>query len=528
MTTNSATTIATTSDRPSRSSFVLLALVTGAIVANVNLGITGVALPTIGRDLGASQDQLTNIADAFALGLASTVLYLGSVGDRYGRKLMFILGCILTIPTSMMAAWAPSAEFLTLSRFLCGLAAALLFPTTLSLIGSLFRGGAQVKAIALWSGIGGGVAAVGPLIGGWMLENYWWGSIYLVTLPLDILALVVGIIFLPWHSGEERFSIDHIGGILSVLGVGGLVLSIEKANEGITPTLIACLAVAVLALIGFFWRQTRAPRPLVVLPLAKARTFWVSFLAGAITFGSLIGAMFVGQQFTQNVLGYNTLPAAAVVLPAAVMTAIGGQLAGRVITRFGSRVSYIIGLAAVALAFAVMLVTWQSGAPVGWILGVYALVGTGVGFAATPASHCLMSSVPSSNAGMGSAFLDLTRDFGGAIMQAVMGGLLATAYAASLTTAFAGLPADQADKLSEQAADQITSSYSGAEQVAASYPQAPASELMAAAAQAFTDGKSLAIGTALALTLIGLLLVIVVFPRKEREIAYYETIQQSA
>ncbi|MFZ4487692.1 MAG: MFS transporter, partial [Candidatus Nanopelagicales bacterium] len=166
MSTDSAGRPATIADnRPSRSSLVLLALVTGAIVANINLGIANVALPTIGRDLGASQDQLSNIADAFALGLASTVLYLGSVGDRYGRKLMFILGGILTIPTSMMAAWAPNAEFLTLSRFLCGLSAALLFPTTLSLIGSLYRGGAQVKAIALWSGVGGGVAAVGPIIG---------------------------------------------------------------------------------------------------------------------------------------------------------------------------------------------------------------------------------------------------------------------------------------------------------------------------------------------------------------------------
>ncbi|MFZ4487596.1 MAG: MFS transporter, partial [Candidatus Nanopelagicales bacterium] len=130
--------------------------------------------------------------------------------------------------------------------------------------------------------------------------------------------------------------------------------------------------------------------------------------------------------------------------------------------------------------------------------------------------------------GMGSAFLDLTRDFGGAILQAIMGGLLATAYAASLTNAFAALPADQASKLSDNAADQITSSYAGAEQIAASYPQASASELMAAAAQAFTDGKSLAIGAALVLTVIGLLLVIIVFPRKARELAYYESIQQSA
>ncbi len=513
------------SERPARSSFVLLALITGAIVANINLGIANVALPTIGHDLGATQDQLTNIADAFALGLASTVLYLGALGDRYGRKLMFVIGAVLTVPTSMMAAWAPNAETLTIARFLCGLSAAFLFPTTLSLIGSLYRGGAQVSAIALWSGIGGGVAAVGPVLGGWLLENYWWGSVFLVTLPLDLLALIVGLLVLPWRSSEERFKVDHLGGLLSIIGVGGLVLTIERADQGLSPSLVALMAISALALVAFFWRQTKAPRPLVVLPLARARTFWVAFVAGAITFGSLIGAMFVGQQFTQNVLGYGTLNAAMVVLPAAFMTAIGGQLAGRVIARRGSRTSFMIGLSAVAVAFAVMLVTWRSGASVWWVLGVYALVGTGVGFAATPASHSLMASVPAKNAGMGSAFLDLTRDFGGAILQALMGALLAGAYAASLTKAFDGLPASEASQLSDSAAQQITSSYAGAAEIASSYPQAQATELMAAASQAFTEGKSLAISAALVLTLIALGTVAWVFPRKADELAYYAAVQ---
>ncbi len=501
---------------------------TGAIVANINLGIANVALPTIGQDLGASQDQLTNIANAFALGLASTVLYLGALGDRYGRKLMFVLGAVLTIPTSMLAAWAPNPEVLTLSRFLCGIAAALLFPTTLSLISSLFRGGAQVKAIAMWSGIGGGVAAVGPVIGGWLLEHYWWGSVFLVAIPLDVLALIVGLIVLPWRTSDGKFPVDHLGGVLSIIGVGGLVLAIERFGDGLTPALFAMLGIALLALAAFFWRQTRAPRPLVVIPLAKARTFWVAFVAGAITFGSLIGAMFIGQQFTQNVLGYATLDAALVVLPAALMTAVGGQLAGRVITKRGSRASFIIGLGSVAFAFAIMLVTWRSGVSVVWILAAYTFVGLGVGFAATPASHCLMSSVPTKNAGMGSAFLDLTRDFGGAILQALMGALLAGAYAASLAKVFAGLPASEASQLTTDAANQITSSYAGAEQVAASYPQAQASEVMAAASQAFTEGKSLAIGSALALTLIGLALVIWVFPRQREESAYYESVLQPA
>lgn len=181
---------------------MLLALVTGAIVANINLGIANVALPTIGADLDVDQDQLTLIADAFALGLASTVLYLGAVGDRYGRKLLFVLGAILTVPTAFLAAYAPNGETLALARLLSGIAAALLFPTTLSLISSLYRGGARVRAIALWSGVGGGFAALGPVLGGWMLERYWWGSVFLITVPIVIVVLIVGLLVLPWRSGR--------------------------------------------------------------------------------------------------------------------------------------------------------------------------------------------------------------------------------------------------------------------------------------------------------------------------------------
>lgn len=510
-------------DRPPRSPYVLLALVTGAIVSNVNLSVANVALPTIGADLGATQDQLTAIANAFALGLASSVLYLGSVGDRYGRKLLFVLGCVLTVPTAMLCAWAPSPEILTLSRFAGGFAAALLFPTTLSLISSLYRRRARVTAIALWSGLGGGVAALGPLIGGWLLEYFWWGSVFLITLPLVALALLVGLWVLPWHAGEESFPVDHLGGVLSVLGMGGLILTIERLDTGITTEWIVIAAVAIVSLALFFRRQARAPRPLMSLALAKARTFWVAFVAGAVTFGSLIGAMFIGQQYTQNVLGYDPLTAAAVVLPAAIGTAVFGQVAGRLIPARGSQFTFMLGLGSVAAAFTVMLLAWTSGASMGWVLLAYALVGTGVGLAATPASRSLMSSVPASRGGMGSAFLDLTRDFGGAIMQAVMGALLAGAYAVRIGADLAALPATDAAKVSHDTADALTSSFQSAEQVAQQYP-AYASQVTAAAADAFTAGKSAAIAVALAVTIIGLVLVLLVYPRKDAEEAYYDEV----
>ncbi|MDD2859143.1 MAG: MFS transporter [Candidatus Nanopelagicales bacterium] len=510
-----------TSERPARGGLILLALITGAIVANINLSVANVALPTIGVDLSASQDQLDSIAEAFALGLAASVLYLGAVGDRYGRKRLFVLGAVLTIPTAFMSAWAPNADFLALARLASGFAAALLFPTTLSLISALFRGGARVQAIALWSGLGAGVAALGPLIGGWLLEYFWWGSVFLISVPLAVFALVIGIIVIPNRLPRDTGPVDHVGGVSSVIAVGGLVMLIQQAHNGLDTQWLVTLAITVLAFIVFFWEQGRAKRPLVSLPLARARTFWVAFVGGAITFGALIGAMFIGQQFVQNVLGYDTLEAAAVSLPSAICAAVFGAVAGRIIIRRGGRFTLSLGLASVAVAFAIMLVTWHEGVSLAWILVSYAFVGAGVGLAATPASRALMSSVPESHAGMGSAFLDLTRDFGGAVLQAVLGGMLAAQYLKQMNADITGLNPAQASQVTSAIADQLTSSFGGAEHVASQFPPAIGDQIIQAASQAFTDGKSAAMAMALLLSIAGLLLVAWRFPGKTAEEAYY-------
>ncbi len=511
---------------PPKAALVLSVLVLGAVVANMNLSIANVALPTIGRDLGASQDQLTAIASAFTLALAASVLYLGAVGDRYGRKLLFVCGSALAIPTAAWAAWAPNVESLVLARFASGIAAGLMFPTTLSLVTALWHGPARTRAIAVWSGVGGGFAALGPLLGGWMLEHFWWGSVFLITVPLVVVTLVLGLIVLPWTAGEEVTPVDHLGGVLSIIGVAALVLTVERASRGLSPLFIGLMVTTVLALSAFVWRQRRAPHPLMDLDLAAARPFWVASVAGAVTFGSLIGAMFVGQQFTQNVLGYQPLEAALTVVPSAVLMMLAAGPAARMIAARGSRETFALGLLVVAMAFLVMLVTWRPGAALGWVLVTYALTGTGVGLCATPASRSLMSSLPVSRAGMGSAFVDLTRDFGGAIMQATMGALLAVTYAGYFARAFASLPPDQADRLGQDAAQQISSSYSGALEVAKGFPQADAQQLVAAAAKAFTEGQAAAVSVGLVLTLAALGLVWWKYPRRAEEEAFFARIAE--
>ena len=188
--------------RPARSTVVLSSLILVAAVSNLNLAVANVALPDIGRAFDASQTELNLIAVGYSVGLAASVLYLGAVGDRYGRKAMLLLGMTLSVPASLVAGYAPNAEVLFAARVVGGVSAGLAYPTTLALITALWAGPGRTRSIALWSAIGGGIAALGPLVAGMLLEEFWWGSVFLVTLPLVGLALVMAIVFVPSHVNE--------------------------------------------------------------------------------------------------------------------------------------------------------------------------------------------------------------------------------------------------------------------------------------------------------------------------------------
>ena len=224
---------------------------------------------------------------------------------------------------SLLAAYAPSDEVLFVARVGGGLAAGMAYPTTLALITALWSGPARTKSIALWSALGGAIAALGPLVSGALLEYFWWGSVFLVTLPLAVVALVMAFLFVPSHVNETADPVDNLGGILSVLLVGALILSINFApvpNEGALVLGLALVALA--AGVAFYLRQRRAKNPLYDLDIAARRIFWVAACAGIIVFGSLMGAAFVSQQYLQNVLDYSTLEAGAAILPAALLMVI--------------------------------------------------------------------------------------------------------------------------------------------------------------------------------------------------------------
>ncbi|HEY9468356.1 MAG TPA: MFS transporter [Propionibacteriaceae bacterium] len=514
-TSNQSTAAPPTAEQPARAGLVLISLIAVAAVANLNLSVANVALPSIGRAFDSSQTTLDLIAVGYSLGLAASVLYLGALGDRYGRKLMLILGMALSVPACLLAAYAPSDAVLFGARVLGGVSAGMAYPTTLALIAALWSGPGRTKSIALWSAIGGGIAALGPLVAGALLERFWWGSVFLITLPLAAIALVLAVIFVPSHVNETTDPVDNLGGVLSVVLVGTLILSINFAPVPNKGTLaLGLAAVAVAAAIAFVIRQRRAKNPLYDLHVAGRRIFWVAACAGIIVFGSLMGSAFVSQQYLQNVNGYSTLEAGAAFLPAVIFMILVAPRSAKLVESRGARFTLLIGYAFLFLAFAWMLLLWSAGSAY-WQIGLaYAFIGIGVGFAGTPASHSLTGSVPVQRAGMASGTADLQRDLGGAIMQSIFGALLTAGYASAFTSKIAASP--NADQVSANVQSQLTKSFASAADIAQRYPQY-SEQIITAAKSSFLSGADWAYAAGIMAIVIGAVIVFFLFPGREQE-----------
>jgi EmrB/QacA subfamily drug resistance transporter len=496
---------------PARSGAVLLALILVAAVANLNLAVANVALPDIGAAFDASQTSLNLVAVGYSLGLAASVLYFGALGDRYGRKLMCVGGVVLSVPACLLAAYAPNVGVLVVARLVGGLSAGMAYPTTLALITALWAPGVgRTKAIALWSAMGGAIAALGPLAAGALLEHFWWGSVFLITLPLAAVALVLAIVLLPAHVNEGTEPVDNLGGVLSALLVAALILAINFAPVPDKGALVLSLSViAVAAGIAFFLRQRRAANPLYDLAIAARPTFWVAALAGIIVFGSLMGAMYIGQQFLQNVLGYSTIESGAAILPAAALMVLVAPRSAKIVEARGVRFTLLAGYVFMVLGFLTMLLLWDEGIPY-WKVGLaYGFVGIGVGLAGTPASHSLTGSVPVRRVGMASGTADLQRDLGGAIMQSIFGALLTAGYASA---AGALVPSS----VNSGVESELTKSFSSAANTAAQYPQY-ATQIIDGARQSFLDGADWAYTAGVVAVVIGAALVYWCFPTRDEE-----------
>jgi len=496
---------------------VLVTLIMGAAVANLNLSVANVALPSIGLAFNASQVLINLVAVGYSLGLAASVLWFGAIGDHHGRKMMLLIGTFLAIPSSLLAGFAPSIEILIAARIFGGLAAGMAFPTTLALIAALWSGKHRTRSIALWSGVGAAVAALGPMISGFLLLSREWSSVFMVTIPIAVVALIMIYKFIPSHINETSDPVDNLGGILSLLLLGSLVLAINLAPLPGARTITAIIVVlALISGVFFIIRQRRVKNPLYDLKIARRPTFMVAAVAGTIVFGSLMGAMYIGQQFMQNVLSYSTLHAGIAILPGAVFMLFMAPFSARLVERYGSRFTLLLGFLFCLIGFISMLFLWKEGIPY-WMVGIsYALLGTGVGIAGTPASNSLTTSVPLEREGMASGTADLQRDLGGAIMTSIFGVLLTAGYSRAFSKLISGLPTVQQEQISSDVIATLLKSFSSAADIAQAYPQYQ-TQIIEAAKISFLNGTDWAHVAGIIAILIGAAIIYFKFPKKEEE-----------
>ncbi len=418
-----------------RRRWAILAVVCLCVFVTVLDGtIVNVALPSLALELGASTRQLQWIVDAYLLVFTGLLLAAGGLGDRYGRRGALVIGLIVFGATSAFAGSAGTPNELILGRALMGVGAALIFPATLAILTNVFRDPSErAKAIGVWSAVSGIAVAAGPITGGWLLERFWWGSVFYVNVPVVIIAVAATLILVPESKERHAPPIDIPGFVLSIAAITALVLTIIEAPEwGWTSAATAggfTLAAALLAL--FVAWELRTDHPLLPVRIFKNRRFSAASVSITSAFFALFGFIFLVTQYFQLIQGYGPFEAGVRTLPVAFSIAISSVLAPRLVERVGTTRIVMSGLGLMAIAF-----TWIStvSATTSYteIVGQMILLGSGLGFTTAPATESIMGSLSADKAGVGSAVNDTTRELGGTLGVAVVGSVFSSVYVGAL------------------------------------------------------------------------------------------------
>lgn len=497
-------------ESPARSSrwLALAVLCVTLLMTTLDVTVLNVALPTIVRDMGATTTELQWIVDSYVIVFAGLLLSVGSLADRVGRKRTFLAGLALFAAGSAWAAYSGSVEMLIAARAFMGIGGASMMPSTLSLITSIFSDTAERRrAIGLWAGTTGVGAALGPIVGGLLLARFWWGSIFLINVPIAVLGLVFAIPLIPESRNMAAAAPDIVGAILSIAGFGLLLWSlIEAPVRGWTSVRVLAAGIGGLAVLGAFaaWEH-RCTHPMLNLNFFARRERTGAVTSVALAVFGLYGALFVLTQFLQFGLGYSALKAGICVLPAAGAIAVFAPLSSLGMRLAGIRYTISAGLVLIAAGF------WQiSGAGVssgyGDIIFGIVLLGIGAGLVIPAATESVMGSLPSGDLGVGSATNGTFLQVGGALGVAVIGSLLTTRYTDDMTAALAPYHVPAAIM------DTVRGSLGGALEVASRVGGSLGAQLSAVARQAFMNGMDLGLLTGAFVALGGSLLAFVILP----------------
>ncbi|MET7985214.1 MFS transporter [Streptomyces sp. NPDC005281] len=457
----------------------LCVLVLAVLLVAVDATVLGLATPYISEDLQPSGTQLLWIGDVYSFVIAGLLVSMGSLGDRIGRKRLLLTGATAFGFISVLNAYATTPELMILARALLGVAGATLMPATLALIRNIFHDPRERSlAIGIWGATASAGTAVGPVVGGFLLEHFWWGSVFLINVPVMVVLVLVGRKLLPESKSPNPGPWDLISVTLSLVGVIGVVYAVKGlAAHGPSGQALGAGLLGAGALFWFVRRQLTLPKPLLDVRLFRNRGFSGAVLADLFTVLGMSGLVFFLSQYLQLVQGRGPFEAGLAEVPAAVGAVAAGLVAGRVARRFSVRTVVSGGLAAVGLALGTLTVLDRStGYP---LLGAALLVvGVGAGFSFTVTADVILSAVPKEQAGAASAVSETAYELGAALGIALLGSVVTGVYAGF--TGPAGTPAQAHDSLG------------GAVEAAGGLPEHTAEALLTAARESFVDGLALA------------------------------------
>ena len=488
----------------------LAVLSVSLIMLNLDNTILNVALPTLVRDLHSTTSQLQWIADSYTLVFAGLLLTGGSLGDRLGRKWIFMAGLFVFGIGSVLSAFSGSSDALIFTRGFMGIGGAMAMPATLSIITNVFTApGERAKAIAIWSGSSGLGIALGPITGGWLLSHFWWGSVFLVNAPIVLIGIIAAVWIVPNSKDANIPRPDPVGSLLSIAALGTILWAIiEAPSKGWTSfEILSGFFIGILVLGCFLFWESKISHPMLRLHFFENPRFSMAASSIAIAFFVLGGGSFLLTQYLQFVRGYTPLKAGILFLPLAVTLFVMSPLSAQVAHKFGTKITVAFGLTAVALS-AWSISRFSTTSSLLQIELTLAFVGVGLAFTMPPSAESVMGSLPRSQAGVGSATNGTLIQVGGALGVAILGSLLATGYRNHLTAlrVFVAVPF--------QLRQVLKSSIGSAMMAAKSLPSMLASQLTVGAKGAFVDALSFSLLVAAAVGAVGAVLVLFILPAR--------------
>jgi MFS transporter, DHA2 family, multidrug resistance protein len=492
---------------------ILGVLVTSLLVVVLDNTILNVALKTIQISLSATQSELVWAINSYIVVFAALLFTWGVLGDRYGRKRILVIGLLLFGVASALSAFAASPTQLIVFRGLMGIGAAAVLPVTLAIITVIFPSSERGRAVGLWAGAVGAAIAIGPILGGFLLEHFWWGSVFLVNVPVVILGVAGILALVPETRDPTPRGIDPIGVPISIVGLLMLVYGIVHGGDtrdwsslGVLGWIVA----GIVVLAVFVVYEIRSRHPSLDIALFRNADFSVALTAVSLTFFALMGSTFFLVFYLQVVRGLSPLEAGLCSIPVAVGQLLSAPFSATLVARFGARTVMTSGLTLVVMAFALLLFI-EVETPLWIFLVTYALIGLGMGATVAPATTRILAALPPHRAGAGSAVQNTMRQVGGALGVAILGSVLSTVYGNQVLAAVGVLPASTASA----ASDSVGSTYEIAAQLVREgvLTEAQGGALTDAANAAFIDAMNVVTIIVIAVLVTAAAVVFFLLPR---------------